>query len=163
MENVINELSSLDSIIKLLGIIISLFGIVIPLYKFLVEKKLKQKDLRFNTYHSLIQNLVEPKEGKDYIMLDKQIAICFELRNFPEYFEVTQRILKGLYEIWNKDRIRNEIIYTLKYIKIYNYPLFVLLRAYGLGFICLPIIKMRILSHYNYKSRNDELNNLLKI
>lgn len=140
MENIIKELSSLDSIIKIFGIIISIFGVIIPLYKFLSEKNLKQKDLRFKTYHSLIKDLVEPEKGKTYTMLDRQIAICFELRKFPEYFEVTKRILKGLYINWENDRIREEIKCTLKYIEIYNKTFFALLRVFGLNFICKLII-----------------------
>lgn len=65
-------------------------------------------------------------------MLDRQIATCFELRNFPEYFEVTKRILSDLYLQWNKDdrnkRIVKEIKYTLKYITIYNCSFFVFLE-----------------------------------
>lgn len=142
------ELLSLDNIIKVFGIIISLFGIVIPLYKFISEKNLKQKDLRFKTYHLLIKDFVEPDKETGKIMLDRQIATCFELRNFPEYFEVTKRILSDLYLQWNKDdrnkRIVKEIKYTLKYITIYNCSFFVFFRAIGLGFICKFIIRIKI-------------------
>jgi len=148
MENIIKELLSSDYIIKVFGIIISLFGIIIPLYKFISEKNLKQKDLRFKTYHLLIKDLVEPDKETGKIMLDRQIATCFELRNFPEYFELTKRILNDLNLQWDKDdrnkRIINEIKYTLKYITIYNCFFFVLLRAIGLGFICKIIIRIKI-------------------
>lgn len=142
------ELLSLDNIIKVSSIIIPLFGIVIPLYKFISEKNLKQKDLRFKTYHLLIKDFVEPDKETGKIMLDRQIATCFELRNFPEYFELTKRILSDLYFQWNKDdrnkRIVKEIKYTLKYITIYNCSFFVFLRAIGLGFICKLIIRIKI-------------------
>lgn len=148
MENIIKELLSSDYIIKVFGIIISLFGIIIPLYKFISEKNLKQKDLRFKTYHLLIKDLVEPDKETGKIMLDRQIATCFELRNFPEYFELTKRILNDLNLQWDKDdrnkRIINEIKYTLKYITIYNCFFFVLLRTIGLGFICKIIIRIKI-------------------
>lgn len=148
MENIIKELLSSDYIIKVFGIIISLFGIIIPLYKFISEKNLKQKDLRFKTYHLLIKDLVEPDKETGKIMLDRQIATCFELRNFPEYFELTKRILNDLNLQWDKNdrnkRIINEIKYTLKYITIYNCFFFVLLRAIGLGFICKIIIRIKI-------------------
>lgn len=148
MENIIKELLSSDYIIKVFGIIISLFGIIIPLYKFISEKNLKQKDLRFKTYHLLIKDLVEPDKETGKIMLDRQIATCFELRNFPEYFELTKRILSDLNLQWDKDdrnkRIINEIKYTLKYITIYNCFFFVLLRAIGLGFISKIIIRIKI-------------------
>lgn len=51
------------------------------------------KDKRFVTYHKLIDELVDEKShpsGK--LMLDRQIAIIYELRNFPKYYKVTHRM-----------------------------------------------------------------------
>ena len=100
------EFTNSDLLIKLLGIFISFFGVIVPLYKFITEKNLSQRDLRFKTYHLLIKQLVEPEEGKDRIMLDRQIATCFELRNFPEYFEITKRILTDLKTQWAQAKWR---------------------------------------------------------
>lgn len=116
---------NLDNVCKLAAILIPLFGIIVPLYKFIKEKNLAQRDLRFRTYHQLIKDLVEPKDGNTPMRLDKQIAICFELRNFPEYFEVSRRILSGLHEQWSKERVNQrlltEIQYTISYIDLYRH------------------------------------------
>ncbi|MEJ8747621.1 MULTISPECIES: hypothetical protein [Phocaeicola] len=160
MESFTNEF-----LLKIAGLIITLLGIIVPMYKFISEKNLKQRDLRFNTYHLLIKDLVEPDKETGKIMLDRQIATCFELRHFPEYFELTRRILCDLYSQWGQDtrneRILKEIKYTLKYIKIYNYTFFIFLRAFGFDFICKPIVNTLIKSYYNYNSYNDELMNSL--
>lgn len=154
MENLIKELLSLDSIVKVCGMIISLFGIIVPLYKVLMEKSLKQRDLRFKTYHLLIKDLVQPDKEIGKIMLDRQVATCFELRNFPEYFELTERILSDLKLQWKEckgiGRIIKEIELTLKYIAIYNRPIFVLLRFFKLGFIVNILIKLC----YGFKMKN---------
>jgi len=53
-------------------------------------------------------------------MLDCQIAAVFELRSFPEYFDVTGRILKGLIEEWSEkkdvDRLIREMRSTVELI-----------------------------------------------
>ena len=49
------EFTNSDLLIKLLGIFISFFGVIVPLYKFITEKNLSQRDLRFKTYHLLIK------------------------------------------------------------------------------------------------------------
>lgn len=78
------------------------------------------KDKRFETYHQLIKELVDEQVNPDKkIKLDRQIAIVFELRNFPSYFEVSKRILKGLRDQW-KDiqgvkRVIEEIDISLCY------------------------------------------------
>ncbi len=54
-------------------------------------------------------------------MLDRQIATVFEFRNFPDYFELSGRILTDLKNQWgNKSenaRLITEIKLTLKHIK----------------------------------------------
>jgi hypothetical protein len=68
----------------------------------------------------LIERLVSPGEqGK--LFLDRQIAIVFELRHFPRYFECTERILTGLKQSWGGQpeisRLIHEIELTLKHIE----------------------------------------------
>jgi len=59
--------------------------------------------------YTMIKSLVEPELQEENVidektgqicnkygkMVDRQVATVFELRNFPEYFEVTKRILYG--------------------------------------------------------------------
>lgn len=77
------------------------------------------KDKRFSTYHILLEKLVNPGSSPDKTLyLDQQIGIVYELRNYPNYFPVSVRILKGLREneFWQKhDRMITEIDLTLKY------------------------------------------------
>lgn len=139
-----------DLFIKLLGVIISFFGVVVPLYKFITEKNLSQRDLRFKTYHQLIKQLVEPEDGKDHIMLDRQIATCFELRNFPEYFEITKRILSDLKVQWEQDsrnkRITVEIDHTIKYIETYNNGYLFIFQILGLEIVNKQIASRKMYS-----------------
>ncbi|MFS2921451.1 MULTISPECIES: hypothetical protein [Bacteroides] len=139
-----------DLFIKLLGVFISFFGVIVPLYKFITEKNLSQRDLRFKTYHQLIKQLVEPEDGKDHIMLDRQIATCFELRNFPEYFEITKRILSDLKVKWEQDprnkRITSEIDHTIKYIETYNKGYLFIFQILGLKIINKQIASRKMYS-----------------
>lgn len=64
--------------------------------------------------------------------MDRLVAIVFELRNFPEYFEVTKRILEGLKTKWEMEDVHksiiSEICYTLSYITTYQKGVFRFLR-----------------------------------
>jgi len=78
------------------------------------------KDKRFQTYHKLIDELVnEQLQADRKIKLDRQIAIVYELRNFPKYFDVSKRILEGLQDEWKETnpRIIKEIELSLVYMK----------------------------------------------
>lgn len=77
---------------ELLGLLIVILVFFIPVYKYLSQKREEQKDKRFETYHKLVANLVNAPGG----MFDRQIATVFEFRNFPDYFELSGRILTDL-------------------------------------------------------------------
>lgn len=85
----------------------------------LQSKEVKQK--RFETYHLLIRNFFEPLPNQEKPLLDRQIAIVFEMRNFPEYYEISLRMLEGLLPEWDKkqewSRLAAETKSTIKYIK----------------------------------------------
>jgi hypothetical protein len=53
-------------------------------------------------------------------MLDRQIAIVFEFRNFPDYFDLSKRIITDLKEQWKKldgnERLITEMEFALKHI-----------------------------------------------
>ncbi|MDO8566127.1 MAG: hypothetical protein Q7S04_03020 [Candidatus Moranbacteria bacterium] len=110
-------LSFLGTNIQALSFLVVVVGGVFAWVKF----REYVKDKRFTTYHNLIDQLVDDKShpsGK--LMLDRQIAIVFELRSFPKYYKVTQRILEGLKneETWKtgNPRLVEEVDLTLEYI-----------------------------------------------
>lgn len=81
------------------GAIAVLITLAVSLYKFFQYLNIKLDELRekkFKHYHDdLIKKLVQAENKDENIKLDRQIAIIYELRNFPEYFPVSKRILDG--------------------------------------------------------------------
>lgn len=65
---------------------------------------------RFENYHRLIAELVDAPEDRP-LRLDRQLAIVFELQNYPEYRQPTIRILEHLRATGEKDvpKFRNLI------------------------------------------------------
>ncbi|XOB41398.1 MAG: hypothetical protein ACKKMW_01560 [Candidatus Nealsonbacteria bacterium] len=112
----INLINFLQIYSGAISIIFLISGILWALFKF----RIYIKDRRFGIYHKLIQELVEPESPNKPLKLDRQIAIIFELRNFPEYYEVSRRILSGLKENWKDvsvERVIEEIDISLKYME----------------------------------------------
>ena len=101
------------SAISILSLLIGFFWIVIKFREYV-------RDRRFKTYHELIDWLVNEQINPDKkIKADRQIATIYELRNFPKYFDVSKRILKGLQEDWSggNKRVLTEIELSIAYME----------------------------------------------
>ncbi|WP_321404474.1 hypothetical protein [Maridesulfovibrio sp.] len=100
----------------LIAVIPPSFGALLYLF----QKRQELKNKHFKTYHALVKQLVEGEKDSD-LMLDRQLAVVFELRNFSEYYEPSLRILVGLKESWEKNsgrsRLIDEIEETISYIE----------------------------------------------
>lgn len=67
--------------------------------QFFLTRSSDAKNRRFDAYHRLIKEIVQPSEnGHTYV--DRQCAAVFELRRFKDYRDVTVRILSGLEDDW---------------------------------------------------------------
>ena len=53
------------------------------------------KEWNFNNYHKLIKELSQSDTPGEHVKLDRQVAVVYELRNYPRYFSVSKRILQG--------------------------------------------------------------------
>lgn len=83
---------------EFIGIVISIIGVITPLYMFLLAKRKEQQQINFERFHKNLMNGLSNQEAK--LGLDEQIAIIYELRNYPGYFPVIQRILNFQIRRW---------------------------------------------------------------
>ena len=105
-----------------IGVLLLVLPILWSVWQYINLKNKELKFQRFKIYHDLIKNLVEAESPDRTIKLDRQIAIVFELRNFPEYYGLSHRILSGLKESWKEKepdttRLCEELDLTIKHIK----------------------------------------------
>jgi hypothetical protein len=105
-----------------IAVLIALVPTVWAAFQFILAKRREAIRIRFETYHSLIKQLVQP-EGQMY--LDRQVAAVYELKDYKHYYPVTVRILSGLKQSWSASplnangglqRLLNEIDLTLNHI-----------------------------------------------
>lgn len=98
--------SNHQGLFELIGITLAILAIYIsiiqPIINFTLAQKKQNKDKRFKIYHELIDHFAGANGSA---MLDRQIAIIYELRRFPEYYPVTKRILSD----WVKERNTSSI------------------------------------------------------
>jgi hypothetical protein len=92
--------------------------VLVGVFRYMKIKSEESRQKKFKIYHKLIRELVEPGDQNRSMMLDRQVAIVFELRNFKNYFPVSIRILQGLRRTWSNpayERLIEEIDLSIAY------------------------------------------------
>lgn len=107
-----------------LGVLLAAGPVIWGIVQFILVRRAEEKKIRFQTYHSLIKQLVQREGAEQPKMLDRQIAVIFELRSFKHYFPVTLRILRGLRLSWKdygpeekRRRLMEELDLAIEYIE----------------------------------------------
>ncbi len=77
-----------------LGVLIPLFTLAFSALKYVDIRELEQNQQNFDNYHGLIERLTNT------VNMDVQTAILYELRNYPEYKDVSIRILSSYQTKW---------------------------------------------------------------
>jgi hypothetical protein len=90
--------------------------------QFILVRRRDQRAHEYETYHRLIKELVQPDPDSQVAWIDRQVAVVFELRHFPRYYPVTERILNNLRKKFTADPnfswpyLTEEIDLTLRHI-----------------------------------------------
>jgi hypothetical protein len=106
-----------------LAILLAVLTFVWPVVQFILVRRREQRAHEFEAFHRLIKELVSPGSDTQLMSIERQMAVLFELRHFPRYYEVIIRILGGLREKWSADpefkwpRLIEELDLTVEYIR----------------------------------------------
>ena len=79
------------------------------LYHYISIKRSEERARRFASYHDLVDALNGNEKG-DAPFIDRQIAVVYEMRNFPEYYPVTLRILQRSLLSWADKKNREGLL-----------------------------------------------------
>jgi hypothetical protein len=90
---------------EFLGIVTSFLVIVVPFATFVLTKNKEQKQINFERFHKDLTRGLANLDGKTG--LDQQVAIIYEMRNYPQYYPVIRRILLAQITRW-KDQLKSK-------------------------------------------------------
>jgi len=94
-------LSDAASAATIAAFLVTLISIAFSANSYLVIRKKDQEAARFDIYHRLLRIIssgYDEREGD--LKLASQVAYIYELRNFPEYSELTRTTLNRLRGQW---------------------------------------------------------------
>jgi hypothetical protein len=86
--------TKLEKYVMFLIVLVPLFTLAFSAMKYIDVRELEQKQRSFENYHGLIEKLDSTSS------MDAQTAILYELRNYPEYKDVSIRILTSYQAKW---------------------------------------------------------------
>jgi len=122
MEAIESFYKSHEGVVQLIVVFIALvtvyIAIIQPIVNFTRAQNIANRDKRFEIYHKLIDIFAGAGGAA---MLDRQIAIAFELRRFRDYYPVTIRILTDWKRVHQNSpapmtRLMEEMDLTIKFI-----------------------------------------------
>jgi hypothetical protein len=105
-------------VIRKIEISIAVMSIAIPLitlafsaWKYIDIRDSELRQQRFENYHSLVSKLTTTESSFG------QLVTIYEFRNYPEYRDVTLRLLESLKEDLKKPATKKEIAFTIEALK----------------------------------------------
>ena len=109
---------AIGAILGICTFLISFASLASSAWRFVAVRRGEQAQREFDNYHKLIGEMVGGVRVNQQMKIDSQIAIVFELRNFPNYGPVSVRILTALREEWRANgtlpRLLEEMQLTIK-------------------------------------------------
>lgn len=96
-------LSDYASIATIGAFLVTLISIAFSAKRYLDIKSREEEVSRFETYHKLLKTVSKGSDEDGILKLVSQIAYIYELRNFPEYKELTKKTLNKLREEWSQN------------------------------------------------------------
>lgn len=119
------NLGDFASVATIAALVVSLVSLAISGHHYIDMRKREQKHEMFTIYHGLIRNISRGTDAAGPLKLASQLAYIYELRNFPEYADLTKSILMLLRTEWkqndpdnpNNRRLSAAIDETLAYLE----------------------------------------------
>ncbi|MBR9973197.1 hypothetical protein [Magnetospirillum sulfuroxidans] len=104
----------------ILGFVIaagSVAGIAFQASRYMAVRNADLRQREFENYHRLLHDLATGFDGKGKMV--SQMAIIFELRNYPSYAQMSIKVLKKLQDDWKdsgKPELLDELVSTINFL-----------------------------------------------
>ncbi|NIY91151.1 hypothetical protein [Vibrio diazotrophicus] len=94
-------LNDIASVATIGAFLVAICSLAFSAKRYISITEKTQKSERFEIYHELIKTISKGIDADGVLKLASQIAYIYELRNFPEYKNLTENILNQLRQQWS--------------------------------------------------------------
>lgn len=102
------HLNEIGVVLTVLSFVLSIAVLAFSAFRYVSVRRSEQKSQRYEQYHSLLLKISRGVDSQGPLKLVSQRAFIYELRHFPEYGNLTKRLLESLLTEWVEDSDKNE-------------------------------------------------------
>ena len=95
----LNDLAAWASVLAVLAAVVPL---AFSARRYLTIRNAELRKERFDAYHLILRTASSGSDDRGVLKLVSQVAFIYELRNFPEYGDLTEKVLGMLREEWGR-------------------------------------------------------------
>ena len=99
----IDHLADIGTIATILSMLIAVGVLAFSAYRYVTVRRDELRNQRYERYHYLLRTVSSGFDAAGQLKHISQRAYIYELRHFPEYKELTTRLLLSLLEQWKKN------------------------------------------------------------
>jgi hypothetical protein len=89
-------------LLTVIGFVVSVAVLGFSAFRYVSVRRDELTNIRYQKYHQLIRVIGKGEDAEGSMKLVSQRAFIYELRHFPEYSELTIRLLEGLVGEWKE-------------------------------------------------------------
>ena len=104
----LQNMNAIGVIFAGLSFIFPVMALAFSALRYVAQKRDELKNRRFERYHSLLLMASRGTDANGPLKLVSQRAFIYELRFFPEYGDLTKRLLESLLSEWKEDPATHE-------------------------------------------------------
>jgi hypothetical protein len=104
------NLNEIGATFTVLAFFLSVGVLAFSAYRYVTVRRDELRNQRYEKYHALLMKVSRGTDDQGPMKLVSQRAFIYELRHFPEYSDLTKRLLESLLNDWKKDPDKNAIL-----------------------------------------------------
>lgn len=94
---------AIGAVFTVLAFLLSFAGMSFAAYRYVQLRREEHRTIRYGEYHRLLSLISKGQDADGPLKSVSQLALIYELRHFPEYRELTKRLLEQLENEWDGD------------------------------------------------------------
>lgn len=90
-------------VFTVLAFVLSIVVLAFSAFRYVSVRRDELRNQQYEKYHTLLRNISQGADIGGTLKLVSQRAFIYELRHFPEYRALTERLLESLLSEWKED------------------------------------------------------------
>lgn len=109
-----DHLADIGTIATIFSLLITLAALAASAFRYVTVRRDELRNQRYERYHYLLRTVSSGFDTTGQLKLTSQRAYIYELRHFPEYKQLTTRLLQSLLEEWKSNGSHHDAVLDIE-------------------------------------------------